>query len=299
MAYAAKTHWIQCPNASVALKDLTNNLTYALPAVNFEYEVNRGNAVVKILDGSPAATNILNGTATGRWRMNMAVIPSVTTAAWFNNAYTLTEADNANGYYNLTVYRFPTDASPIVLNFSKFDTFSLRAAWDLNGANTMVRIATGGWSTDPLDGTALSLPSAGPLGSMLSFATSNFGGTATQVAEIGITVNRNCAPIPEVDNSGTNANLPLLCGGLKQGQLTGGVLLRQSSLAVTVPGNGNAEAALTVAFGAAAYGISFATNLLLVSTASNVDAGFTFQTNTYQLVSADGTIASAIQATDL
>lgn len=298
MAYAAKTKWIQCPSAIVALKDVTNTLTYTVPTIRFEYEVTVGNDVVKVLDGRSAVANILAGTATGQWRITQGMIPGVTTAAWFNNAFTLEEADNTAGYYTLTVYRHPADAAPLNFAFCKFGTFSLNARWDMQGRNEAVVVIVSGMSADPLDGTPLSLPSVGPLGALLSYATAAHTG-ATQVAEVGIQLTRNLVPIPEVDNTGTNANLPYLCGGLKQGMLEGSVMLRQSGIAQTVPGLNNAEAAYTVAFGAASAGTSFTMNMEFVRNAGNVDTGFTFQQNGYKLVSSDGTNVGMIVAADL
>lgn len=298
MAFAAKTHWIKTSSAVVVAKDVTNNLTYTYPTVAFYHEVVEGNDVIKLLDGASAASNVAQGTATGRFRIVMGLIPGTTTAAWFNNSFALEENDNSAGYWTYTVYRHPNDAAPYVFSFSKHDTFGLTASFGLDGRAELVRVEITGWSADPLDGTALTLPSLGPLGKLLTYGTAAHT-NATQVRSVQIALTRNCEAIPEVNNTGTNANLPYLCGGFKQGVMEGGVVLAQSGIAVTVPGINNAEAAYTVAFGAAAAGISFAMTMEFSRNAGSTDGGFSMQQNSYKLVSSDGTNAGMIVAADL
>jgi len=298
MAYALNTGWIQCPAAVVVLKDITNTITYTLPTVSFAYQLGKGNDVVKILDGTAAPSNIVAGVAVANFRIALGLIPSVTTAAWFNNAFTLNATNTTDNYYQLTVYRFPADASPLNFMGVKFDTWALRAMFDLNGANQMVMQNVTGMSSDPLDGTALALPAAGPLPALTSFAQSTYT-TATQVAEVNIGLTRNAVPIPQVNVSGTNANLPYLSGGIIQGVMMGTLSLRQSGIATTVPGINNAETSFTVALGGTGAGVSIAMEMEYVSSGSSVDQGIHYQVNAYKLVSVDGTNAGMIHWTDL
>lgn len=298
MAYGAKTKWIKCAGAVVVVKDVTNNITTVMPTIEAAYTASKGNKATKILDGAAAVSNVAAGTGIGRIRLTLGMIAGVTNAAWFNNAYTLNEADNTANYHTVTIYRHAADAAPKVFSFCKYDEYGLEARFNMEGQNQLVRQTVTLWSADPIDGTALSLPSLGPLGALLSFASSAFTG-ATQVAQINIWLSRNCEPIPETDNTGTNANFPFLCGGIKQGTLSGGVTLRQSAIALTVPGINNAQAALSVAFGAASAGVSIATNLQHLRTEGNVDQGFGFENQVYDLVSSDGTNAAMVQWTDL
>jgi hypothetical protein len=296
MSYTPDNDWIQCPAATIAMKDITNSLNYTLPGVAWGDTLSTGNRVIKLLDGSYASTNVVNGVAIAQFRMALGMIPGVTDAAWFSNAFLLNQANTITNYSQLSIYRYPADAAPLNFGSCKFDTFRLRANFDRDGAVQMVRMDVVGYSADPLDGTAISLPSAGPLGALMAFANSAFTG-ATQVSGIEIFISRNDVPIPQTNTSGSNAALPVLTGGVLQGTLSGSCTLTQSGIATTVPAAG---ATLTVAFGSTGYGESIAVHLgTMTSQTRNVDMGIHYQTSSFDLDSVDGTNGSVIAWTDL
>jgi hypothetical protein len=301
MAYTAdNAAWTTCPSATIVLKDITNSITYTLPDVSASWVVGLGNDVVKLLNGDAAASNIVAGVAVGRIQLALGMVPGVTTAAWFNNAFTLNQEANTANYYTLTIYRNPSDASPLNFQSCKFDSFNLSCRFGQTGAEQMVMMTVTLWSADPLDGTALSLPSAGPTGALMGFAQSVFTG-ASQVSAINIGVTRNDVMIPQVSSAGGNADLPYQSGGVIQGVLMGGVTLQQSALAATIPGLNDAEATLTAAFGSTGDGESIAMNMEIISQTGNIDQGIAYVNTSYKLVAygSPPTNASMIQWTDL